>query len=137
MYRPVSDTPSSACRRSADRIGGVGDNSKRALDVDGAMSTTSVTLSYPADVSNWGYDQLTTGHMRAYLKKTKGPAREGDTWSVFLDVGCCGDSPDVPLTVTAVDGDGELDEDTELHFEEGAACGVESGWEVQSQAGPS
>ena len=75
MYRPVSDTPSLACRRSADRIGGVGDNSKRALDVDGAMSTTSVTLSYPADVSNWGYDQLTTGHMRAYLKKTKGPAR--------------------------------------------------------------
>jgi hypothetical protein len=100
------------------------------------MATASVTLSYPSDVSDWGYDQLTTEHMRAHLKTTKGPASEGDTWSVFLDVGCCGDSPDVPLTVRAVDGDGELTEDTDLYFEEGAACGVESGWEVQSRAGP-
>ena len=114
-----------------------GDNPKRVPAVDATMSTTSVTLAYPSDVSDWGYDQLTTDHMRAYLKKTKGPAREGDVWSVFLDVGCCGDSPDVPLTVTAVDGDGDLSEDTELHFEEGGACDVDSGWEVQSQAGPS
>jgi hypothetical protein len=101
------------------------------------MATDSVTLSYPADVSDWGYDQLTTDHMRAYLKKTNGPAREGDTWSVFLDVGCCGDSPDVPLVVEAVDGDGDLDADTDLHFEEREACGVDSGWAVQSEAGPS
>jgi len=101
------------------------------------MATDSVTLSYPADVSDWGYDQLTTDHMRAYLKKTKGPAREGDTWSVFLDVGCCGDSPDVPLVVEAVGGDGDLDEDTEIRFEQREACGVDSGWAVQSEAGPS
>jgi len=101
------------------------------------MATDSVTLSYPADVSDWGYDQLTTDHMRAYLRKTKGPAREGDTWSVFLDVGCCGDSPDVPLVVEAVGGDGDLDEDTEIRFEQREACGVDSGWAVQSEAGPS
>jgi hypothetical protein len=112
-----------------------GDDTKHAGVLSTTMGTTSVTLAYPADVSNWGYDQLTTDHMRAYLKRTKGPAREGDTWSVFLDVGCCGDSPDVPLTVRAVDGDGTLSEDTELRFEEGPACGVESGWEVQSEAG--
>ena len=101
------------------------------------MATDSVTLSYPADVSDWGYDQLTTRHMRAYLKRTEGPAREGDTWEVFLDVGCCGDSPDVPLVVEAVGGDGDLGDDTTLYFEEREACGVDSGWAVQSEAGPS
>ncbi|WP_336036187.1 hypothetical protein [Halobacterium yunchengense] len=100
------------------------------------MTTERVTLSYPADVSAWGADQLTTDHMRAYLRKTKGPAREGDTWDVFLDVGCCGDSPDVPLVVEAVEGEGELDADTAIEFVEREACGVQSGWEVQSEAGP-
>lgn len=100
------------------------------------MATKRVTLVYPGDVSDWGHDQLTTGHMRAYLKRTQGPAREGDTWDVFLDVGCCGDSPDVPLYVQEVEGDGEMDEDTELEFVEGEPTGVRSGWEVQSQAGP-
>ncbi|MXR22164.1 hypothetical protein [Halobacterium bonnevillei] len=100
------------------------------------MATSSVTVSYPADISDWGEDQLRTDHMRSYLKKTKGPAREGDTWDVFLDVGCCGDSPDVPLGVVAVDGDGELDEDTTIEFVEREACGIDSGWEVQSEAGP-
>jgi hypothetical protein len=113
------------------------DDTKRVLLVPTGMPTATVTLSYPSDVSDWGRDQLTTDHMRAYLKKTKGPAREGDTWEVFLDVGCCGDSPDVPLRVEAFDGDGELSEDTELVFEEREACGVQSGWEVQSEAGPS
>jgi len=41
-----------------------------------------------------------------------------------------------PLRVVAIDGDGELDEETEIEFVEGEACGVKSGWEVQSQAGP-
>lgn len=100
------------------------------------MPTTRVTVSYPADVSDWGDGQLRTDHMRSYLKKTKGPAREGDTWDVFLDVGCCGNSPDVPLVVEAVEGDGELSDETTIEFVERDACGVDSGWEVQSQAGP-
>ncbi|MFB6072663.1 MAG: hypothetical protein ABEJ88_06825 [Halobacterium sp.] len=97
---------------------------------------TSVTLSYPTDVSDWGRDQLATDHMKAYLRKTQGPAREGDTWEVFLDVGCCGDSPDVPLVVESVEGDAELTPETTIEFVEREACGVQSGWEVQSEAGP-
>ncbi|WP_232686446.1 hypothetical protein [Halobacterium zhouii] len=100
------------------------------------MAATSVTLSYPADLSRWDRDQLDTNHMRAYLKKTQGPAREGDVWEVFLDVGCCGDSPDVPLRVEAVGGDPELDEDTEIEYVEREACGVDTGWKVQSEDGP-
>ena len=100
------------------------------------MAATSVTLSFPADLSRWDRDQLDTNHMKAYLRKTKGPAREGDVWDVFLDVGCCGDSPDVPLRVEAVDGDGELDEDTHIEYVEREACGVETGWKVQSEDGP-
>lgn len=100
------------------------------------MPTSRLTISFPADVSDWGGDQLRTNHMRSYLKRTKGPAREGDTWDVFLDVGCCGDSPDVPLVVEAVEGDGDLDDETTIEFVEREACGVDSGWEVQSQAGP-
>lgn len=100
------------------------------------MPATSVTLSFPADLSRWDRDQLDTNHMKAYLRKTKGPAREGDVWDVFLDVGCCGDSPDVPLRVEAVDGDGELDEDTLIEYVEREACGVETGWKVQSEDGP-
>jgi hypothetical protein len=101
------------------------------------MPASTVTVTYPSDVSDWGRNQLTTDHMRAYLKKTNDHAREGDTWDVFLDVGCCGDSPDVPLRVEAVDGDSELTPETDLVFEEREACGVQSGWEVQSEAGPS
>ena len=105
------------------------------------MPATSVTLSFPADLSRWDRDQLTTNHMRAYLKKTQGPAREGDVWEVFLDVGCCGDSPDVPLRVEAVesasgDDDVELDENTRIEYVERDACGVNTGWKVQSEDGP-
>jgi hypothetical protein len=100
------------------------------------MTATSVTLSFPADLSRWDRDQLDTNHMKAYLKKTKGPAREGDLWEVFLDVGCCGDSPDVPLRVEAVDGEGELSEDTRIEYVEREACGVNTGWKVQSEDGP-
>jgi hypothetical protein len=101
-----------------------------------ATMANAVTLSYPADLSDWDYDQLTTDHMAAYLRKTQGPAREGDTWAVFLDVGCCGDSPDVPLRVESVDGDPELDDETTFEFVEREACGVQTGWEVQSHQGP-
>ncbi|NIB99820.1 hypothetical protein [Halobacterium sp. R2-5] len=97
---------------------------------------STVTVSYPADVSDWGRDQLTTDHMRSYLVRTNERAREGDTWEVFLDVGCCGDSPDVPLRVESVEGDDAVGEDTDVEFVEREACGVDAGWEVQSQAGP-
>lgn len=97
---------------------------------------TRVVVSFPADVSDWGRDQLRTRHMEAYLRRHFGRAHEGDDWSVFLDVGCCGDSPDVPLRVEAVDGGHEMDADTEIEYVEREACGVQTGWEVQSRAGP-
>ena len=101
------------------------------------MSTASrVVVSYPADVSNWGRDQLGTRHMKAYLRRHFESAAEGDDWSVFIDVGCCGDSPDVPLRVEEVEGGPEMDADTEIDYVEREACGVQSGWEVQSRAGP-
>lgn len=96
-----------------------------------------VVVSFPADVSQWGRGQLDTRHMRAYLRRHFETASEGDAWSVFLDVGCCGDSPDVPLRVESVDGGPTMDDDTTIEFVEREACGVQSGWEVQSQAGPS
>ncbi|MCD2198756.1 hypothetical protein LPA44_02425 [Halobacterium sp. KA-4] len=97
---------------------------------------TTVTVSYPADVSDWERDQLTTDHMRAYLKRSNDHAREGDTWDVFVDVGCCGTSPDIPLRVEHVAGDASLDETAELAFVEREAAGVDAGWDVQSEASP-
>jgi len=101
------------------------------------MSTASrVVVSIPADVSDWGRGQLDTRHMRAYLRRHFETAREGDAWSVFVDVGCCGNSPDIPLRVESVDGGPEMDEETEIEYVERDACGVQTGWEVQSEAGP-
>lgn len=95
-----------------------------------------VTLSYPADLSGWGRDQLTTKHFKAYLRRVHDAASPGDTWNVFLDVGCCGDSLDVPLRVESVDGTGDIHEATEVEYVEREACGLQGGWQVQSAAGP-
>lgn len=95
-----------------------------------------VTVSYPADLSGWGRDQLDTKHFRAYLCRVHDTAETGETWEVFLDVGCCGDSLDVPLRVESIEGTGELGEETEIEYVEREAYGISGGWEVQSAAGP-
>ena len=115
------------------------------------MTARRVVVSYPADLSGWGRDQLETPWFRAYLRRTLGGDGEGeggrsegdasgavvgDTVDVFLDVGCCGDSLDVPLRVERVDGDGPIDEETTVEYEEREACGLAGGWLVQSRAGP-
>lgn len=100
------------------------------------MTATRITLSYPADLSAWGRDQLETPWMRAYLQRTLGEATQGDDIEVFLDVGCCGDTLDVPLRVEGIDGVGSIGADTGIDFEERAACGLAGGWRVQSRAGP-
>ena len=103
------------------------------------MTATHVLVSYPADLSAWGRDQLETPWFRAYLRRTlggdDGPG-VGDTVEVFLDVGCCGDSLDVPLRVERVEGEGPIGEETEVEYEEREACGLAGGWLVQSRAGP-
>lgn len=50
-----------------------------------------IVVSYPADLSGWGRDQLDTRHFRAWLKRQYPTPEPGDIWQEFLDVGCCGD----------------------------------------------
>ncbi|MFB6104822.1 MAG: hypothetical protein ABEJ57_07070 [Halobacteriaceae archaeon] len=104
-----------------------------------ATSTTvasRVVLSYPADLSDWGRWQLDERAFKAYLRRTHDTVAEGDEWLVFLDVGCCGDTLDVPLRVKAVDGGADLGEDTAFEYEEREACGLAGGWNVQSAGAP-
>lgn len=111
------------------------------------MTATRVVVSYPADLSGWGREQLETPWFRAYIRRTLGEgsggrtgdaggAVVGDTVDAFLDVGCCGDSLDVPLRIERIEGDGPIDEGTTVEYEEREACGLAGGWLVQSRAGP-
>jgi len=95
-----------------------------------------VTVTYPADLSDWGRGVVEGIPFRAYLRRVHATAAVGDEWAEFVGVGCCGDSLDVPLRVEAVDGGAEITDGTTFDFEEQSACGLASGWEVQSQAGP-
>ncbi|MFB6146497.1 MAG: hypothetical protein ABEJ08_02300 [Halobacteriaceae archaeon] len=95
-----------------------------------------VVVSYPADLSGWGQIRLDEPSMRAYLTRTHDAAAPGEEWSVFLDVGCCGNTYDVPLRVERVEGGRRLTEATAVVFEEREACGVGGGWAVQSEGSP-
>ena len=104
-----------------------------AQDADAA---STVVVSYPADLSEWGRFQVGTRHFKAYLRKKRGTIREGDVWEEFLDVGCCGDTLDVPLQVERVEGGSAMGPETEIVYEEREACGIQGGWRVQSADGP-
>jgi len=97
---------------------------------------TTVVLSYPSDLSEWGRDEVEGSPFRAYLPKAHDTASEGDVWAEFVDVGCCGDSLDVDLRVESVEGGDAVDEDTEFRFTERDGDAVEGGWRVQSAGGP-
>ena len=97
---------------------------------------TRVVVSYPADLSGWGRGQLDARVFRAYLRRTLGDVAPGDERSVFLDVGSCGNTYDVPLRVERVDG-GAVGPETNIKYVEREACGLQGGWRVQSAAGPS
>ncbi|MFC6726837.1 hypothetical protein ACFQE1_21165 [Halobium palmae] len=100
------------------------------------MSQTAarVVVSYPASLGDWSRDQLTSDRFRTYFRRTLGEVREGEEFAEFVDVGCCGNSPDIPLRIETVEGEGPVGEDTEIAFAT-REVGVESGWEVQSAAG--
>jgi len=100
------------------------------------MTASRVVVSYPADLSAWGRDQLDTPWFRAYLRRRLEDAVAGATVDVFLDVGCCGDTLDVPLRVERIEGDGPVGADTTIEYAEREACGLAGGWLVQSRAGP-
>ena len=97
---------------------------------------TKVVVSFPADLSKWGRDQIATRHFKAFLRTTKGQVAGGDVWNEFLDVGCCGSTLDVPLQVESVEGGDVMGERTEIEYVEREACGVRGGWQVQSADGP-
>ena len=97
---------------------------------------TRVVVSYPADLSNWGRFQVEKPSFRAYLRKTRDRAHEGDLWEEFVGVGCCGNTLDVPLRVERVEGGARINEETEFEYEVREACGIEGSWRVQSAGGP-
>lgn len=98
-------------------------------------TATAVTLSYPDDLGEWSRDQLDADRFRGYLRRTLGAVAVGDVTEVFVDVGCCGNSPDIPLRVEAVEGGERVGTETRIDFVAREAS-VEHGWEVQSAAGP-
>lgn len=96
---------------------------------------TRVVISYPDELSDWGRQQVEADRYRAYLKKTMGEVAVGDEFEEFADVGCCGDSLDIPFRVEAVEGGDEVGPETDLEYVErdGEMAG---GWMVQSAAAP-
>lgn len=97
---------------------------------------TSVVISYPADLSIWGQEQIDTPHFRSYLRKTLDEVSTGEQWEEFVGVGCCGNTLDVPLRIEQVTGGTVVGPQTDISYVERAACGIEGGWQVQSAAGP-
>ncbi|MFB6124183.1 MAG: hypothetical protein ABEJ78_12085 [Haloferacaceae archaeon] len=98
-------------------------------------TATRVVVSYPDELSDWGRRQVTTDHFRTYLRRAHDEVHAGDVWEEFVDVGCCGDTLDVPLRVESVDGPPRMGAETTLAFVEREAS-LEGGWHVQSAAGP-
>ena len=96
-----------------------------------------VVVSYPEDLSDWGRFQVEGDPFKAYLRKTKtGKVRQGDQWEEFVGVGCCGSTLDVPLRVERIEGGDGFGPDTEIEFDVREACGIQGGWQVQSEDGP-
>jgi hypothetical protein len=102
------------------------------------MSETAdtVVVSYPADLSEWGRFQVEKPSFRAFLRRTRDVAAEGDAWEEFVGGGCCGNTLDVPLRVETVEGGPRLGPETTVEYEDREACDIDGGWAVQSQAGP-
>lgn len=97
---------------------------------------TTAVISYPADLSGWGRQQIETAHFRAYLRKTLGTVQRGDEWEEFVGVGCCGNTLDVPLRIERVEGGDRITEATAIEYTEREACNIAGGWQVQSASGP-
>jgi hypothetical protein len=102
---------------------------------------TRVVLSYPEGVGGWARDQIETDRYRGYFARVLEEVAVGDRREEFVDVGCCGDSLDVPFRIERVEVDGEpVDEatvaaDTEVAYRTRPGE-VDGGWRVQSSGGP-
>ncbi|SFK62526.1 hypothetical protein SAMN04487950_0237 [Halogranum rubrum] len=111
------------------------DGSESPESPESAKLATRVVVSYPTALSRWGRDQVTSSRYVNYLRKTLGEVRVGDEFEEFADVGCCGNTLDVPFRVEAVDDGARVGPDTVVEFVERDAP-MEGGWRVQSAAGP-
>lgn len=106
-------------------------------EADGLSPADRVVVSYPEDLSEWGRFQVEKPSFRAYLRKTRTDrVRRGDQWEEFVGVGCCGNTLDVPLRIERIEGGETFGPDTEVAFEVREACGIQGGWNVQSESGP-
>jgi hypothetical protein len=101
---------------------------------------TRVVLSYPEGLSDWGRDQVETDRYRGYFARVMDRAAVGDVREEFVNVGCCGDSLDVPFRVERLEVDGDAVDvavvtgDTAVDYETRSGD-VAGGWRVQSAAG--
>jgi hypothetical protein len=110
-----------------------------ATTTDRPVETASrVVVSYPDELSAWGRDQLETERYRNYLRRVLDDLEVGHTWEEFVDVGCCGDSLDIPLRIESVDGPPRMGEKTDVVYavRDTEAGEMQGGWNVQSKGGP-
>ena len=102
-----------------------------ASDRDGFA--TRVVVSYPEELSDWGRDQVESDRYRNYLRRVLGDVEVGYEFEEFADVGCCGDTLDIPFRVESVDGPATVGPETTIEFTTRDAE-MEGGWLVQSRA---
>jgi hypothetical protein len=103
---------------------------------DQSETAIRVIVSHPSNLSKWGRDQLNSDTFRSYLHKVHNDLEPGEIWEEFVDVGCCGDSLDVPLRVETVDGPPVMGSETDIVYTEREKDSVEGGWLIQSAAEP-
>ena len=89
-----------------------------------------IVVSYPDGLGAWRADQLKHERFAKYLRKTLGEVHEGYEFEEFVDVGCCGTTPDIPLRVEAIEGGPIVGPETEIEWV-GREEAVENGWNVQ------
>lgn len=94
-----------------------------------------VTLSFPAELSDWGREQIFTERYRGYVRRMLDRPTVGDEREEFVDVGCCGDSLDITFRVEDVAGGEVVGDDTVIEFVERDGH-IEGGWLVQSAGAP-
>lgn len=108
-------------------------------------TATRIVLSVPDGVSNWARDQFESDRFRGYFRRVLDEVAVGDVREEFVDVGCCGDSLDIPFRIERIETaagpveEATIDEDTVVEYTTREASGdddVAGGWQVQSEAGP-
>jgi hypothetical protein len=117
------------------------DDPADSADSGPSATATRIVLSYPEALSDWARGQVETDRYRSYFRRVLGTVRVGDLREEFVDVGCCGDSLDVPFRVERIETpDGPADAArvggaTAVDYETRPGD-VEGGWQVQSAGGP-